>query len=143
MRQGCVGFRLLSMCLSPLVKDGPEMFRISLVIGFWAVHWSSALCPVAACASAATTLFFICVTSGLVLQTAKWMVARSCASCFVVILLSLGLLQVHGLAVLLVKFCSTVILSHARFVFRFRFLVQWCGSVHNCFNSLPLLQLLG
>ena len=51
---------------------------------------------------------------GLVLHTAKFMVARSCASFPVVTFALLGLLQSHGPAVLLGQFCCTVILVRER-----------------------------
>ena len=106
--------------------------RLSLVrgCGFGAFRCSTALCSLAVrmlatLASAASFLWrlfsalawrscFFCITSGMVLQTAKWLEARSCASCAVVILLSLGLLQSHKPAVLLWQFCCTFILVRER-----------------------------
>ena len=60
------------------------------------------------CFFSMTFVFHFCLTflpfsttSGLVLQTAKWMAASSCVHFALVILLLLGFLQLHGPAVLL------------------------------------------
>ena len=78
------------------------------------LHCRSCLFPLCLCSTFTWRSRPFCITSVLVLQTAKWMAANFCASVAVVVSLLSGLLYLHRPAIVLEYFHHAVILGKAR-----------------------------